>query len=250
MKNAYFLSHNGLGDNITNIGAVRFLLQYYHTIFFLCKDIYQSNVNELFKDTSVITIPFDSLNEFSHCYQIIKQVSNTDDVFISGCHKDYLSSRITVPEIQQYIKKNYAIEYDHIRMFYQDNGLDLSIYVDYFYIENSEQSKKGYENIRSYSIIFLHTKGSNRSIQLTDLVNRYKNNEDYLLLCANENVYEASHPKHNIVQPYVNQKIVDYIAILYHAKEIHVINSCFSCIVYPLLLANKIHPEYSKIYEC
>ena len=38
-KSAYFLSHNGLGDNITNIGAINFLLNYYETIYFLCKDI-------------------------------------------------------------------------------------------------------------------------------------------------------------------------------------------------------------------
>ena len=39
-KSAFFLSHNGIGDNITNIGAINFLLQYYNSIYFLCKDIY------------------------------------------------------------------------------------------------------------------------------------------------------------------------------------------------------------------
>ena len=249
MKNAYFLSHNGLGDHITNIGAVLFLLQYYETIFLLCKDVYQSNVIDLFKDKSVITIPFDSSNEFSHSYQIIKEVSETDDVFISGCHKESVSSRITVPEILQYVKKKHSVDYDHINIFYDDIGLDTSIYVDYFHIESTQESKKCYEDIRSYSIIFLHTKASNRSIQLTELVDRYKSVEQYILICANENVYQDNHPHHSLSHSYVNRKIVDYMDIIYHAKEIHVINSCFSCIVYPLLLGNKIHPEYCKIYD-
>ena len=40
-KSAYFLSHNGLGDNITSIGSIIFLLQYYETIYFLCKNNYE-----------------------------------------------------------------------------------------------------------------------------------------------------------------------------------------------------------------
>lgn len=249
MKKAYFLSHNGLGDNITNIGAVLFLLQYYDTIFFLCKDIYQSNVNEFFVNKSVITIPIDSSNEFYDCYRIIKNADLSDDIFISGCHKSYLSSRITCPEIVHYQKRDIPIMYEHIYMFYDDIGLDLSIYMDYFCIESNDQSKKAYDSIKDYSIVFLHTKGSNRRIQLTDVINKYKNKKEYLFICANENVYEETHPKYSISNQYVNKKIVDYIDIIYHSKEIHVIDSCFSCIVYPLLLSNKIKPDFYKIYD-
>ena len=57
-KSAFFLSHNGIGDNITNIGAINFLLQYYNSIYFLCKDIYEENVKLLFNNKKLITIPF------------------------------------------------------------------------------------------------------------------------------------------------------------------------------------------------
>ena len=66
LPTAYFVSHNGLGDNITNSGAVNFLLQYYETIHFLCKDIYVKNIEHLFPDSAVIPVPFDSNNEFNH----------------------------------------------------------------------------------------------------------------------------------------------------------------------------------------
>ena len=37
---AYYLSHTGLGDNITSISAIKFLLTYYETIYFIGKIIY------------------------------------------------------------------------------------------------------------------------------------------------------------------------------------------------------------------
>ena len=52
LSTAYFVSHNGLGDNITNIGAVNFLLQYYEIIHFLCKDDYANNVKHLFSNNT------------------------------------------------------------------------------------------------------------------------------------------------------------------------------------------------------
>ena len=55
-KTLYFCSHLGLGDNITNIGATRFLLQYYDTIYFFCKQQYKSNVQLLFIDEPRIII--------------------------------------------------------------------------------------------------------------------------------------------------------------------------------------------------
>ena len=33
--NAYLLSHNGIGDNLYMIGAVRYLLQYYEKMYFI-----------------------------------------------------------------------------------------------------------------------------------------------------------------------------------------------------------------------
>jgi hypothetical protein len=56
--NAYLLSHNGLGDNITMIGAINFLLHYYDNVYFLCKDKNQENVARFFQDKPVIVIPF------------------------------------------------------------------------------------------------------------------------------------------------------------------------------------------------
>jgi hypothetical protein len=156
----------------------------------------------------------------------------------------YLKSHITHPELLKYQRNNskYRINYNHIIKFYNDIGLDTSIYVDYFNIESSKISKTYYDGINNYKIIFLHTLGSNRKINVTDDINRFKNRDEYIIICANENVYNTDNSKYTVAEKYVNLKIAYYIDIIKNAEIIHVIDSCFSCIVYPLLLSKKINP--------
>jgi hypothetical protein len=246
---AFFLSHNGLGDNITNTSAIHYLLNYYETIYFLCKDIYVENVNLLFTDKQVITIPVNSADENNHCKKIINSIPKAD-LFISGNHTSYLKSRITHPSLLNYIKNNgdYACKYNHITQFYNDNGLDLSIYFEYFNIESSKKSIEYYEQIKQYKIVFLHTKGSQREINLDDIVKLY-NTDEYIIICANKNVYALGTDKYELANKYINIYVAYYIDIIKNAEIIHVIDSCFSCIIYPLITTNKISPKECKIYD-
>ena len=246
---AFFLSHNGLGDNITNTSAIHYLLNYYETIYFLCKDIYVENVNLLFTDKPVITIPVNSANEHNHCKKIINSIPKAD-LFISGNHTSYLKSRITHPSLLKHIKNNgdYSCKYTHITQFYNDNGLDLSIYFEYFNIESSKKSIEYYEQIKQYKIVFLHTKGSKREINLDNIVQLY-NTDEYIIICANKNVYALGTDKYELANKYINIYVAYYIDIIKNAEIIHVIDSCFSCIIYPLITTNKISPKECKIYD-
>jgi hypothetical protein len=255
LKSAYFLSHNGLGDNITNIGAVNFLLEYYESIYFLCKDIYEENVKLLFVGMPVYTVVFSPHNEFSECLHILSNVNKQEsDIFVSGLHTNYASSHITHPELLKYKQQQkYQINYSHINDFYTQIGLDTSIYVDYFNINSSKESLQYYNEIRDYKIVFVHTKGSNRSINVDDVLSKYKSNDEYIIISADGiNVYShdtADSPKYAICERFKNMKISHYIDIIKHAEIIHVVNSCFSCIIYPMLLAKSIHPIECKIHE-
>ena len=252
MKSAFFLGHNGLGDNITNTGAVSFLLQFYDTIYFLCKDKYADNVKLLFTGKRVVVVPFMSRCERQHCAHIMSLVDKeTHDIFISGfCHTSYLKSHITEPALLSYKQHNkYELKFKHIVDFYNDIGLDSAVYVDHFDIASNELTQKFYEHIKQYKIIFLHTQGSNRSIDITPIVEKYKNNSDYIMICANKNVYDNPHPFYAIAESFSKFKVAQYIDIIKHADIIHVIDSCFSCIVYPLLLSKKISPSECVIYD-
>lgn len=74
----YILSHNGLGDNITMIGAINFLLLHYNNIYFLCKDKYESNVKLLINSKNIIIIPVVHRNVRSSCKNFITNVYSND----------------------------------------------------------------------------------------------------------------------------------------------------------------------------
>lgn len=255
LPKAYFLSHNGLGDNITSISAINYLSQYYNIIYFLCKDIYVNNVKLLYENNkSIVIIPFNHNDEFNECKKILNDALNKDkdiNIFVSGCHKSYINSIITHPQLITYKKqnKNYTIDYPFIENFYKDINLDLSIYYEYFYIESSNISKKYYEDIKKYKIIFLHLKSSTNEINLSYIINKYINNDSYLIICANKNVYTEDNLKYNIANKFVNLPIQYYIDIILNCEEIYVIDSCFSCIVFPLNKTNKLKAKKVKIIK-
>ena len=124
--------------------------------------------------------------------------------------------------------------------FYYDIGLDLSIYYDYFDIPSSLASNKYYDTLKNYNIIFLHTKSSVREIDLSNIINKYIDNSNYIIICANKNVYPPDHEHYQLSETFVNIEVAYYIDVIKNAKEIHVIDSCFSCIVHPLHKTNKL----------
>jgi spore maturation protein SpmB len=93
----------------------------------------------------------------------------------------------------------------------------------------------------------MHTKSSNNEINLNDLINKYINNDSYLIICANKNIYSEDNIKYNIADKFVNIKIQYYIDVIKNSKEIHVIDSCFSCIVYPLNKTNRLAAQVVNI---
>ena len=251
--NALLLSHNGLGDNITMIGLVNFLLKYYDNVYFLCKDIHKSNVELFFQDKPVIVVPFDGLKENEECAQIIEESSKieTNDIFICGFAHDHLKKyrRIRNKDLLEYKPndKNYEIKYKWIENFYKDARADNSIYYQYFDIPtiSSPQTRTILEN----NIIFAHTKSSTTDIQIDDVITKYQNDDHTIIICANRNVYPIDHAKYETANQYVNIPIVHYTDIIKRASEIHIVDSCFSCIVYPLQQMNCLLATTVVIYD-
>uniref|UniRef100_A0A6C0J7G1 Uncharacterized protein n=1 Tax=viral metagenome TaxID=1070528 RepID=A0A6C0J7G1_9ZZZZ len=251
-NSAYILSHNGLGDNITMIGSINFLLLHYTTIYLLCKDNYEPNVKLLINNPNVTIIPFNHKSELSSCKKIIDNVYSKDstDIFICGIHKNYLKRKINNPSILNYNKNNkYSIKWEHINEFYKDMNLDLSIYYDYFDIISTEESITLYENIKELNIIFCHTQSSSKTIILPENIQMYINDNKYIIICANENVYNENQTYFEIANKFVNIPIQNYIDIIKNACEIFVIDSCFSCIVHPLSVLNKLNTKKIEYYH-
>jgi hypothetical protein len=268
--NAHFLSHNGLGDNLYSIGALRFLLNYYEKIFFLCKDIYYENVKLFFLDTDrIICVPFDANNERRHCYNIISKFYNwnKNDIFICGeYHKSYLRSKITNPAVINiknadtpstytiYYDMITAANYNFIENFYKDINLDFSIFFKYWELPMTEMSKTLYETVKQYKIIFLQTTSSNNyKLNITKLLDKYLYDEGSILISNDENLYNnrAGLPhmneKQRICEQFVKNKIIYYLDTIINSSEIYIIDSCFVGIVLPLKKMNKLNASIVRI---
>jgi hypothetical protein len=257
---AYFLSHNGLGDNLFSIGALRFLCNYYSTIHFLCKDIYYEDVKLFFLDEpKIVVVPFDSTNEFSACKTIIDTNYETNDILICGfVHKSYLTSKITNASLLQYKQndKGYDLEYDtinninfaHLKEFYTDINLDLSILYEYFYLDHTETSKQLYNMVSSYKIIFTQTTCSTGQVlNIESLKQKYLSDENSILISTSENLYDKSNPKYGICEKFVMNKIVHYLDTIINSDEIYIIDSCFNSIILPLKKTNKLKASIIRI---
>lgn len=262
--NCFLVSHNGLGDNIYMIGALHFLLTFYDNIYFLCKEKFYDNVKLFFINMpNIICVPFDDSNENLNIQIIIKKNYNDNDILICGCHKQYLTSKITNKEFINYKiddNKNYNIDFDtltqntysFIENFYKDINLNLTIFYDYFILPPSINSEKLYNTIKKYNIVFIHTESStNQFLNISNLIKKYIYDEKTILICSDKNLYnfdsscDIIKTKYNISNNFVSCKIVDYIDTIKQSNEIYIIDSCFTGIVLcfqkkSILIAEKI----------
>lgn len=257
---AYYLSNGGLGDNIISIGAIRFLLNYYKIVYFLCKTKYSKHIKSLLStEPRIVLITYNEQYEIPECINIIKKVYSTNDVFISGSYKRYLQSKITNESIINYIqiKNKYDLNHDtindenfsFIREFYEDIGLDLCIFYEYFRIESTDMSRKLYDNVKHYKrILFTQpTASTGETLDLTHLKEKYMHDDDTIILCNNYNIYDTSSSKYELSQPYVMNDMSYYIDTIVNCDEIYIIDSCFIAIILPLLKTGRLKATIVRI---
>lgn len=102
LPSAYVLSHNGLGDNVANIGFIHFLANFYEDVFILCKKFYYHQLSFALQEFPFIHITIidehDINDERTLCQNVLLPKYETSDIFISGFnHTPYLKSKITHP---------------------------------------------------------------------------------------------------------------------------------------------------------
>lgn len=258
--NAYFLSHNGLGDNLYMIGAVLYLLNYYNYIYFICKDIYYENVRLFYKNHKrVIVIPIDSTDEYNSCKNILNDVI-TEDILICGLFKNLFKSKITIHWEKTNTSKQYTIDYDtitstnykFIENLYNDINLDLNVLFSYFQLPVTIESKYFYKKLLNYkNIIFIHSKASNKKLNIDNVLNKNRSTPDTIIICANENVYNAKdqYKKFNLCNEFIDIPLIYYLDIIKNSNEIYIIDSCFVGVILPLLKTNKLKANIVRMIE-
>jgi hypothetical protein len=266
--NAYLVSHNGLGDNLFMVGALNYLLKFYNKVYYLCKNKYFSNVELFFIDNkNIICLPFDEKNEFKEIYKIImeKYFDDENDIFISGpCHKSYLKSKINNKLFLENIilDKKYTIEFDtigkgnygFIENFYKDINLNLTIFYDYFKLPYLNESVELYNSVSEYNIIFIQLKSScGKCLNITNLLNKYLNDKNTILICNDINLYDNNSEsedikkKHNLCEKFVFNKIVYLVDTIKNSSEIYIIDSCLSGLLLQFINKNQLKAKIIRI---
>ena len=255
MSSVFFLCHAELGDNITCIGAINYLLTIYKYVYFVCQYNNLKNLKILYSNPHVFLVPFKIENKIVAWHKLLypRYKEKNMDILISGPQpKTYFKSKITNKILKYRIKNNkYTIENEYIQLqhFYTDINLDLSIYYNYFNINSSIKSLALFDKIKPYNIIFMHSRSSTKKLDLTKYINKHINDKNNIIISADYNVYKKEDEKFELAQQYVNILVPHYIDIITNAQYIYIVNSCFSCIVIPLAYKKILKAIKYKIFD-
>jgi len=238
IKRAIFIGHQGLGDHINYIGAVRYLSSFYDEFVVVCTDVYKrarnvDNVKSFYADNPNIKIV--TLSGYYTCRDIniidaelnLKQYST---VYTLGAYRDgYEPGIYELPDI-----------------WYNQLGLNPSIRVSHFFLPENDDSKNLYKSIEM-PYIFIHRKSVDGVI---NIVNWDINT--ILTLDPDINLYSPSHIWYTLAESFVNKPFYYYYDTIRHAKEIHMTNSSFFCMAIHLKLdadVKAVYDRYSGIYD-
>lgn len=279
--NALFIGHNGMGDNLNMIGALRFLSPFYEKVYFVVKNEYVNRVAPFFKDSNInflsleIDTPKKEEELISNLIRSFKQQPNTD-LFITGCWRSISTEIIknnAFLEARDNFKKSMEnksiLTFDHdmliekdyyfLPQFYENLGLHFNIYFEYFDFTSGDNSEKLYNSVKHFkNIIFMQNKSScGKTLSIDNLLQKYLNEPDTILISNDENIYEKyntlslskdeNYNKKQLVQPFVMGNIVDYKDVILHSTEIYIIDSCLVSVIIPLFKTNKLKAHTLRI---
>ena len=278
---ALFIGHNGMGDNLNMIGALRFMSPYYEKIYFVVKKHYYKIVQPFFSNTNIQCLPIECPSiihekyNLMQVYQLLIEIKNVD-IFLCGMWKNLGQKRITnekfIEACNQYrihnetkidikidhdmlLSRDYMFLYD----FYADVGLPFNSYFEYFDFQEGKDSELLYNSVKKFDhIIFLQNKtSSNNQLNIDTLVKKYINDPSAILISNDENIYdtyekqctdvEDKNMKKELVKPFVLGNIVDFKDVILHSTEIYIIDSCLTSIILPFLKTNKLNAKIVRI---
>jgi len=259
-----FTGHLGVGDMLTMNGAVRKLLETYDKIIVVCKKLYYNSVLQMYSDNEHIQVyPLEKDNgTTTNMNDNIYKMFNCDYKFV-GFH-----NMKTYNESKEVFFKTFYIQLG----FEYEDKLKYEKIVRKHDIEDKCYNKL----VSAYGdkYIFMHDhRGFTTHYNPRSLVTIRENKNNLPIFHPNTNAYlNKSYLNSKEYEEYKNtwtekwgslilDNIFDYCKIIENATEIHIRDSCFSCLC-PFLDLSKVKrkvmysdidkatlAQYSKIYE-
>jgi hypothetical protein len=228
VKRALFLGHQGLGDHIMYIGAIRYLSLLYDEFVVACVHSHNfENVKSFYVDNPSIKV-IGMNRDYSYRDQIglekEMKISQYDKVYTVGIYKEGGFPPEEIPT-----------------SWYTQLGLDTSIRKKYFAVPSTSESLSLYNSLKTITYIFVQQKSSDT---LTKLVDWDMN--DILTIDPNINMYPSGHTWHDLAQTFINKPFFYYYDTITHASELHMVDSSFFCIAIHLPFNAKIANCYNR----
>lgn len=230
-QKAFYLSHLGLGDILTQLPLIRYLSTIYDSIVIVCFKKYLKNCIHFFADDSSISFyPVDDISDISVNYgfdlEKFYKITNGYDVYLCGQHQfDKEPSDIIVNELP-------------FSFFNDCNILDYSIFWNYFHVPTYLDSVELYSYVKDIPYCFVHNSTSEGNIFSNSFVESFFSisKDSILILNSSENVYPPDHKWYSIAQKFVNIDVAFYKDTLINADYILVTDSVFFCFLLHLPL--------------
>lgn len=225
---AFVMSHFGLGDSITIIGAVRYLSTIYDKVIIVCREKFKSNVDKFYTDNpKIIVMPARRMSSISVNYGAnpmrFKKITENKDVYLAG-------NMVTDGQ------KN---SYDILPLnFYIDMKLNPEYYWTHFHIPVSKESRELYKSVSNHKYIFIHKEiHTGKLFTAQQVCDKFDINPDEtIVIDAESNYYNEDHKYHEIAAKFVFKPLVCYIDTLINSDMIIVSDSCLFCLATQLKL--------------
>jgi ribosomal protein S18 acetylase RimI-like enzyme len=248
-KTAFVLTHLGLGDNITAIGAVRYLSTCYDKVLVVCKGKYKKNMELFYEDDETIELyPVMDDNCISprrgFSYEVFKKITENMDLFLVGCH-------CITKKANSYIDLPFN--------FYRDMNINEKFFWTYFHVNIPSESKSLFNKLKDVSnYIFIHNSASTgNAFSIVDIENKLKfNKQEILVINPNNNIYNKVDPFFELANEFLNHPLAFYIDVIINATKIIMTDSSFFCLslnlpikTNELYLKSRDNRDYSHFYK-
>lgn len=228
---AFVMSHFGLGDSITIIGAVRYLCSIYKKVNLICREKYITNVKLFYTDLNNINIIPIRRPNFIHpnygaSLDTFKKYTKNMDLYLGG---NMVLNKIREP-------------YNNLPLnFYKDMNLNTELFWSHYKIPTNHFGEKLYNELKDNSYIFIHKEILNKQLfNIKNVCTKFNINPDEIIIIdSSENYYNKEHKFYDIAQQFIFKPLVYYIQTIINAKMVIVTDSCFFCLAINLEIKTK-----------
>ena len=217
-KKALIYTHLGLGDMYWMNGAVRYLATDYDEVYVICKNRNKENAKAMYKDDPTIRLVTIESDEELQPWPEKRAIFEQKGFTVFGC--GFFADK---PDNERRI-------YNLPISFYDDLNLPISVRTTYFnvpYTKDAEDLAAFYSIGFTIPYILVHQQSSVKKINLAEKFLPSM----ILVLDINENHYPESHQYYEMAARAVNKPMLDYTRLAENAKEIHLIESSFYCLI-------------------